>query len=50
MLGMLHSMVLIDPGPCRLHEDRTIEMLSRTMADVIEAAAGAPPRPRAKRR
>jgi len=44
MLGTLNSMVLIDPGPFRLRDDRTIGMLTEAVATLVEAAgAGAAP-------
>ena len=44
MLGTLNSMVLIDPGPFQLRDDRTIGMLTEAVATLVEAAgAGAAP-------
>ena len=39
MLGTLNSMVLIDPGPFRLRDDRTVGMLTEAVATLVEAAA-----------
>lgn len=44
-LGTFNSMVLIDPGPYRLREAKTVTMLAEAMTLLIESAAAGRARP-----